>query len=112
MKQDEPAEWIPKDAFVMPVLPPDLSIDPSLAALLHLASLLELSGDEAVDPDWAIEALEHMAYYLGLLPTSEFERFQSQLDRIADYGERQSWPEDFTNFARELLRSSSLGEED
>jgi hypothetical protein len=44
MKQDEPAEWIPKDAFVMPVLPPDLSIEPLLAALLHLASFLELSG--------------------------------------------------------------------
>jgi hypothetical protein len=112
MTKDEPGEWVPKDAFVMPILPPELEVEPLLAALLHLASFLELSSDEAVNPDWAIEALEHVAHYLGSLPTAGIEPLQAQLERVADHGERQGWPEDFTDFAREFLRMAGVGEDE
>ena len=49
-----PGEWVDKEAFVMPLLPESLDVDPQFAALFHMAAFLELSGDEAVDPDWAV----------------------------------------------------------
>lgn len=61
---DDGVLWVRKDAFVMPLLPPDLGVDPLVAALLHVTAFLELSGDDAVDPDWAVEALEHVGHYL------------------------------------------------
>lgn len=95
----------------MPILPLELGVDPLLAALLQVAAFLVLSGDESVDSAWALEALEHMGYYLQRLSPSDFERFRLQLDRIADYGERQHWPKEFTGFVREFFRSFGLEEE-
>jgi len=105
-------EWVSKDAFVMPVLPSELGVDPLFAALLYATAFLVLSGDESVDPDWGLEALEHMGYYLQRLPPSEVERFRLQLGRIADYGERQSWPKEFTSFVRGFLRSFGFEEDE
>ena len=51
----------------MPVIPESLGVDPVLAALIHVAAFLELSGDDAVHPDWAVEALEYVAHYLHRL---------------------------------------------
>src|ERR1051325_2689403 len=109
---DGPGRWVPKDAFVMTVLPPDLEIDPMLASLLHVAAFLELSADEAVNPDFAVEALEHVSHYLQTLPDAEVERLRSQLNRIADHSEREGWPEEFTDFARHFLSSLGVENED
>jgi hypothetical protein len=61
---ESPGEWVHKHAFVMPLLPASLRVDPAFAALLHVTAFLELSGDEAVDPDRAVEAMEQIAHYL------------------------------------------------
>ncbi len=95
----------------MPVLPSELGFDPLFAALLHATAFLVLSGDESIDPDWGLEALEHVGYYLQKLPVSEIERLRLQLDQIADYGKQEHWPKEFTDFARGFLRSFGLEEE-
>ena len=53
----------PDGKFVMPIVPKELHIDPSTLAILHGISLLELSGDATVEPDWALEVMKHVASY-------------------------------------------------
>jgi hypothetical protein len=48
---DGPVEWVKKHAWVMPLLPASLRVDPVLAALLSLTAFMELSSDDVVDPD-------------------------------------------------------------
>ena len=42
-------------------------------ALLHTAAFLELSGDESVDPDAAVQALEQMSQHLRSAGQAEWE---------------------------------------
>ena len=107
-----PGEWVDKDAFVLPVLPESLDVDPQFAALLHTAAFLELSGDEAVDPDWAVEALEYMAYYLLRLPTSEIERLNSQLTRVGEYARMNEWSEEVVEFIDTFFEACGVGDSD
>jgi len=88
---DGPVEWTDKDAFVMPVLPTSLGIDPIVAALLHAVAFLELSGNSTVDPDWAVEALENVVYYLDRLPADRLATFGEHLVRVASHAEVSGW---------------------
>ena len=107
-----PGEWVEKDAFVLPVIPDELRVDPQLAALLHAAAFLELSGDEAVDPDWAVEALEHIAHYLLKLPAPEVERTEDQLKRIAEFGRNNGWTDEAAEFIETFLQACGVTEEE
>ena len=101
-------EWVPKGAYVMPILPESLRIDPILASLLHLALFLELSDDDTVDLDWAVEAVEHMGHYLQSLSPQDARRIQKQLDRVADHLGKNKQPEDAIEFVSDFLRSSGI----
>ena len=105
---ERPVKWVDKDAFVLPVLPSSLAIDPEFAALLHAAAFLEISGDDAVDPDWAVEALEHMAYYLQRLPADEVQRLSQQLDRIETYARTNEWPDTVTEFVGNFFEACGV----
>jgi hypothetical protein len=85
MGDEGPVRWVPKAAFVMPLLPPQLEVDPVLAALLHCMAFLEVSGDDAVDPDWAVEAMEYVATYVQRLPREQLDAIEKQLARIGEY---------------------------
>ena len=100
---DDGLVWVPKSAVVMPVIPEHLGIDPLLAAALHAEAFLNLSGDDAVDPDWAVEALEHMAYYLHRLSAEQLRIIQEQLDKIAKWGAEQGWSEDLISNVKNFL---------
>lgn len=106
-----PGDWVDKDAFVLSVLPPELRIDPILCALLHCAAFLELSGDETVDPDWAVEALEHVAHYLGRLSPEAIAAVQAQLEQIATYAKSQQWPSEVVDFIADFLVNCGIGDE-
>ena len=101
-----------KASFVMPTIPDELGIDPVLAGLLHQGAFLELSEDDAVDPDGAVEAMEHVGAYLLRLQPSAALRIQSDLDRIADYGRDNAWSEDLVDLIRDFLRNVGVGEEE
>jgi hypothetical protein len=104
--------WVRKGAFVMPVLPKNLKIDPLLAGLLHTMAFLELSDDDTVDPDWAVEAMEHVAYYFQRMDDRQVETIQEQLDRITAYAKKKKMPEGFTDLAENLLRYAGVGDDD
>ena len=74
-----PVRRVPKAAFVMPVIPAEVNVNPVLAGLLHCMAFLELSGEKAVDPDWAVEAMEHVAHYLQRLGQADVQGIASEV---------------------------------
>jgi hypothetical protein len=93
-----PGEWVPKPSFALPVIPEELKVDPVLLALLHAEAFLQLSEDDAVDPDDAVEASEHIGMYLGRLPPSRVKGIKAILGQLAAHGRKQGWPSDVVDF--------------
>ncbi len=98
MATSGPGKWVPKPSFVMPVIPEELELDPLLLALLHADAFLQLSEDDAVDPDAAVEASEHIGSYLGRLSPGRIKQIKASLKKLADYGRSQRWPEEAVEF--------------
>jgi hypothetical protein len=94
------SRWEGKDACV---LPEELKVDPLLAALLHTVAFLELSGEGTVDPDWSIEALEHVAYYLQRLPPDRIDVIRAQLAQVAQHVRRSDWGPKAVEFFEQFL---------
>jgi hypothetical protein len=101
-----PGKWVPKPAFVLPDIPEALGIDPLLLAVLHADAFLQLSEDQAVDPDAALEASEYVGHYLSRLPDNEVQAIKESLKKLAAYGRRQGWPEDATDFIAEYWENA------
>ena len=104
-KPDGKVHWVPKDAFVMPVLPKSLKIDPLVAGFLHMIAFLELSGDEAVDPDWAVEAMEHVGYYFDLLSPKAKADFAAQVARVAAHAKKEKWGKPAVEFFERFMEN-------
>jgi hypothetical protein len=108
---DNPVKSVETDKFVMPVIPADLPVDPRTLAILHCISFLELSGDNTVDPDWAVEAMEHVAHYLQRLIPEEVARLKSDLETIASYAASHQMAPHFIDLARRFTEYAGLGDE-
>jgi hypothetical protein len=93
-------------------LPKSLNIDPVLAALLHLAAFLELSGDDTVDPDWAVEAMEHVVHYLHRLPAGQVETLREQIGQVAEHARKEKWDQAVAEFFAQFLENFVIGEDD
>ena len=110
MSQDGPGRWVDKTAFVTPLLPLGLKVDPVLAALLHCMAFLELSGDDTVDPDSALEVMEYVAGYLQRLSPAETAAVRTQLAAVSLYAREQSAPDTFVKFVDGFLDACGMGE--
>lgn len=108
---DGPGEWVPKNAFVMPELPTSLKIEPVVAALLHVAAFLELSTDAAVNPDYAVEAMEHIGHYLQQLPEDRVVALKEQLGRVTAHARKEKWGDDAVDFFGDFMENFGLGAE-
>lgn len=106
------SKMVPKGAFVMPVLPGNLKLDPLLAGLLHTMSFLEFSDDDTVDPDWAIEAMEHVGHYLQKLTTLQIQDVEAQLARVAAHARKKKLSQQFIEFVERFLENAGVGEDD
>jgi hypothetical protein len=100
---DEPEE-APDGVAVFPLIPPELSVDPLLLAVIHAVVFLSGSDDEVVNPDASSEALEYMATYLQQL---QGER----LRRLRTYGRQEKWPKQLTLFLKTFLADFGIGDE-
>lgn len=96
----------------MPLIPAELAVDPLLAALLHVASFLDLADDELLEPDAAVDVLERVGHYIQQLGAERAAELQAQLDRVAAHGETAEWPEESIEFARRFLYNCGLGEDE
>lgn len=94
----------------MPLIPEELHIDPRTLAILHCVSFLDLSGDDTVDPDWAVEAIEHVAYYLKRLSPDDVARMNIEMQTIASWAESRHLSPQFINLARNFLEYTGLDE--
>ncbi len=111
MAKKQPVKEVSKGAFVMPSLPRTLKIDPLFASVLHLASFLELSDEDAVDSDWAIEAMESVGAYLQQMSPKQVEEIQSQLGRVVAHARKKKLNPDFIEFAATFLQNFGIVDE-
>ncbi len=109
-ESDSPIEWVETDKFVMPVIPQDLQIRPEILALLHCVCFLEISGDDTVDPDWAVEALEHVSYYLLRLNEEDTDKLRKEMTRLATYAREATMHPQFVDLVSGFLEQLGLEE--
>ena len=107
-----PGKFVEKEAFVMPEIPAELGIDPLLAGVLHTMTFLELSDDETVDLDWAVEAMEHVAYYLQRMPEGQVAEVKGQLDRLLEHARKKKQPSEFVAFIESFLEAAGVIDEE
>lgn len=110
MSQDGPGRWVAKTAFVMPLLPLGLEVAPVLAALLHCMAFMELSGDDTIDPDQALEVMEYVAGYLQRLSPAEAGGVRSQLAAVSAHAREHGAPATFIAFVDGFLDACGVGE--
>ncbi len=96
---------------MMPPVPEGVDVDPVLLALLHCAAFLDLAEDDIVDPEAARDVLEHVGMYIQRLAPEQLQALSGQLDRLADHGADQGWPEWITGFVGDFLYSCGIGED-
>lgn len=110
-KETSPGKWVRKSAFVTPLLPDDLHVDPYLAGLLQCVAFLELSDAEAVDPDAAVEVMENVTTYLARLPPKRVDELGRSLRRISEHGKQVGYPKQFIELVDDFQQSFDVGTE-
>jgi hypothetical protein len=110
-KPDGKIHWVKKDAYVMPVLPASLKIDPLVAGFLHMFAFLELSGDDTVDPDWAVEAIEHVVYYFNQLTPEAKANLGEQIGRVTKHARKEKWGKATVEFFRDFIENFGADDE-
>ncbi len=98
--------WTDKGSLNLPLIPDDLKVDPIFYALLSSYVFLELSEDNIVNPDSAIEAMEQMTFYLQKITNKE--DLKKQLRDIINFGEKNNWDKDIIDFLNEFPNNYGL----
>jgi hypothetical protein len=107
---DPPFSFHPKTAYVLPLLPPSLGIDPLFAIVLHSVAFLDASHDEAVDPDAAIEAMESFGPYVARLSDGDIARYRVQCQAVARYLRESGEPDDVIDLVEGFFEQIGLEE--
>jgi hypothetical protein len=89
----------------MPLLPASLGVDPVYAALLSLTAFVELSSDDVIDPDWAMEVMEQVAQSLRQLPAERVRALREQVGRVADHARSRAWGKMAVTYFAEFLEN-------
>lgn len=105
---DDPVEWADKGAFVMPAIQASLGVDPIVAAVLHAVAFFQLSGDDVVDPDCAVEATEYIVHYLARLPAEQLAKFGEQVARVAEIAQADGWGAEAIEFFSSFMENGGL----
>src|SRR5262245_36960278 len=109
---EEPGDFVPQGAAVMPQIPAELGVHPLLLAVLHAVIFLDGSEDEVVDADAAVEAMEYMAAYLQRLDGVELRRVQEDMYALAAFARQEKWPKQHVRFFKEFMSNFGIGEEE
>jgi hypothetical protein len=92
-----------RELSMLPVIPPELGIEPLLLALLQLAGFLDLSDDQLVDAGAATDALEHLGLYVQRLDEKRLAELQAQLDRLLDHAQKSNFLPEQVEFIKDFL---------
>src|SRR5215470_3468258 len=89
---EETESSIPEGAAVFPLIPPELSVNPLLLAVLHAVVFLEGSDATIVDPAAADEARQYLAAYLQRLHGPQLDQVREDMKCLASYARQAKWP--------------------
>lgn len=81
--------WLPHPGSPFPKVPPATAVNPLFMAVLDAIVSLDQADDEAVDPDWAVDVMERLYFYLGQADRSMLLR---EIQTLIDYGRKAKWP--------------------
>lgn len=73
---------------------------------------MELSGDETVDPDWAVEAMEYVGHYFDQLTPEAKKSFGEQGARVAAHARKKKWGKEAVEFFSRFMEDFGLVRED
>ena len=110
MSEENPSE-VPDGAAVLPLIPPELGVNPLLLAVLHATVFLNGSEDDVVNAAAAGEALEYFASYLQRLGGEPLDRIREDMDCLARFARQQKWPKQQVQFLKTFLANYGVGDE-
>jgi len=105
----EPEREVPEGAAVLPLIPPELGIQPLLLATLHALIFFEGSEESVVHPAAADEALEYLVTYLQRLDGADLTRTREDLACLLALAQREQWPKVQVRFLKTLLDEYGIG---
>lgn len=101
---------IPEGAALFPSIPPELGVNPLLAAVLHAYVFLAGSSTDIVHPAAGSEALEYIAEYLQRLQGQALTRVQEDLRTLIALAKQEKWPKEQIRFLRSFLEECGQAE--
>lgn len=112
VKLPQGARVVKREAFVLPLIPTGIGVDPMVAAVVHCLAFFELSGEGAVELSAGNEATAHVGHYFDDLSSEQRRAFKEQLKRIVAHGKKKKWPPAALRFVRTLPEAFFLDDED
>lgn len=81
--------WLPRPGSPFPQVPPADAVNPLFMAALDAIVSLDQADDESADPDWAVDVMERLYFYLGQADRS---MLLGEIQKLIDYGRKAKWP--------------------
>src|SRR5438270_6423380 len=100
---------VPEGAAVFPLIPAELGVHPLLLAVLHAAVFLIGSDEDVVAGEAAEEAAQYLVTYLQRLEGPELQRVREDMDCLAAYARRESWPAQDVQFLETFSAEFGIG---
>ena len=93
---------VPEGAAVLPLIPPELGVQPLLLATLHPLVFLIASDDAVVNCAAAEEALQYMMTYLRRLKGPARARVQEDMVALLEFARQDGWNADEVNVLKHV----------
>ncbi len=86
-------------------MPDSVEVSPLLLALLHTAAFLDLSDDEALDPERAGKILQRVGLYVQRLSDDDVEAMADDLSLLVEHAKQAGWPAPAREFVETFLEN-------
>ena len=103
---------VPEGAAVLPLIPPELGVNPLLLAVLHSTVFLAGSDDEVVNGPAAEEALQYMAGYLQRLDGELLRQVREDIVCLTAFARQEKWPKQLVRVLQSFLKDYGIENED
>lgn len=97
----------PDGAAVLPLIPPELGVNPLLLGVVHAFVFLEGSDPAVVHPAAAEEAMNYLATYLQRLAGPDLRRAKEDMRALAGYAKADGWPREQVRFLHDFLHKAT-----
>src|SRR5947209_18345436 len=98
----EGEDEVPDGAAVLPLIPPELGVQPLLLATLHPLVFLIASSDEVVNCAAAEETLQYMLTYLQRLKGPQRDQVREDMVCLLEFARQDGWSEEEISVLRHV----------